>query len=264
MSKPIRIFVGVEPKTVIAYRVLAHTIRKHASRPVDITPMIGAGWDYPVDGIKVGTGFSLRRWMIPHRCNWEGHAIYLDSDQIVFGDIAELYDLGRELMPAEPSAPVIACTFQPDKYSKAPWPQTSVMVLDCWRAGGQDYWQFRIDEVLAWLRKNTGNENYAKLMHGVGLPIAEPLPVEWNHLNVYKEGRTKLLHYTKENEQPWFKPDHPFAHLWKAELIECLKAGKVTRADMESALSKWGKKEDWRPTNGLHPSYRKFLVSAVK
>jgi len=262
VSDPIRIFVGVEPKTQIAYKVLARTIRKHASRPVDIVPMIGPAWEYPIEGIKVGTGFSLRRWMIPHACGWQGHAIYLDSDQIVFGDVAELYDLGRALLPAEPNSPIIACTYQPDKYSKEPWPQTSVMVLDCWRAF--THWQFKINSVLGWLRQNQGNENYAKLMHGEGMPVAGPLPIEWNHLNIYKSGVTKLLHYTKEPEQPWYKPDHPLAGLWKKELVEALEAGDVTRADMEEALGQWGKKQDWRNTNGLHPHYRKFLVSAKK
>jgi hypothetical protein len=262
VSKPIRIFIGTEPKTHIAYKVLEHTIRKHTSRPVEVTPMIGPAWEYPIDDIKVGTGFSLRRWMIPAACGWEGHAIYMDADQIVFGDVGELYDLGRELLPAEPDAPIIACTAQPDKYSKTPWPQTSVMVIDCWRAFSN--WQFKINSVLGWLRQNRGNENYAKLMHAQGMAVADSLPVEWNHLNVYKEGVTKLLHYTKEPEQPWYKPDHPLAGLWKKELVETLEAGEVTRADMEAALGEWGKKKDWRPTNGLHPHYKKFLVSAKK
>jgi hypothetical protein len=265
VSDVVRIFVGTEPKTHIACKVLEHTIRKHASRPVDITPMIGPAWEYPIADIKVGTGFSLRRWMIPAACNWYGPAIYMDADQIVFGDVAELLDLGVELMAARPGGPAaIACTFQPDKYSAVPWSQTSVMVIDCLKAGHQDYWQFRIDEVLAWLRKNTGNQNYARLMHAEGIRIGEPLPVEWNHLNVYKEGVTKLLHYTKEPEQPWYKPDHALAYLWKKELVETLEAGEVTRADMEAALAEWGKKKDWRPTNGLHPHYRKFLASAKK
>lgn len=259
----IRIFIGSEEKTRVPAAVLEHTVRRHASRPVEVTPMIGPEWEYPIDGIKVGTGFSLRRWMIPAACGFDGYAIYLDADQILFADPCELYDLGRELLSAASSAPVLACTFQPDKYSKTPWPQTSVMVIDCGRAGGP-YWQFRIADVLAWLRANPGAQNYANLMHGVGLPVAAPLPKWWNHLNGHTPGKTKLLHYTKEPEQPWYRPDHPLAHLWKAALVSALKAGAVTRADMEAALARWGVKEDWRGTNGLHPEYRKFLVSAVR
>ena len=40
---------------------------------------------------QVGTGFSLLRWDIPRRCNYEGFAIYLDSDQIVLADIYDLW-----------------------------------------------------------------------------------------------------------------------------------------------------------------------------
>lgn len=254
--------MGTEPKTHIAYKVLEHTIRKHTSRPVEITPMIGPAWEYPIDDIKVGTGFSLRRWMIPLACDWDGHAIYMDADQIVFGDVGELFDLGRSRLPCQSESPVVACTFQPDKYSKEPWPQTSVMVIDCRRAFSN--WQFKINGVLGWLRQNRGNDNYAKLMHAQGMRVADPLPVEWNHLNVYKEGITKLLHYTKEDEQVWYNPKHPLAHLWIKELIECLKEGHVTRADMEHALDQWNKRTDWRRFNGLHPHFRKYLVSAVK
>ena len=255
-------FIGTEEKTRVAEKVLAHTIRRHASREVEITPMIGPAWEYPLAGIKVGTGFSLRRWMIPAACDWQGHALYLDADQIVFGDIAELYELAQERMPAEPDAPVVACTLQTDKWSPdAPAPQTSVMVIDCFRAFV--FAQFKISNTLAWLRDNPGQFNYGKLMHAMDMPVAE-LPVEWNHLNVYQAGKTKLLHYTKEPEQPWYKPDHPLAPLWKAELVSALKAGDVTRADMEEALAMWGQKADWRNTNGLHPHYKKFLVSATK
>lgn len=256
---PIRIFVGTEPKTHLAYKVLEHSIRTRTARPVEITPMIGPAWEYPTKGITVGTGFSLRRWMIPAACNWQGHAIYLDADQIVLADIGELYDTGRQSLGTEA---VLACTFQPDKYNKRPAPQTAVMVLDCGRALGR--WQFEIDLILAHLHRHPTREDYARLMHADGLLVGAPLPVGWNHLNVYDKAATKLLHYTKEDAQPWYKPDHPLAYLWKEELVKTLQAGSITRAELEKSLSMWGKKEDWRPTNGLHPSYQKFLVSAVK
>lgn len=255
--KPIRIFLGTEPKTLIAEKVLAHSIRRNTGAAVEITPMIGPAWEYPTEGIKVGTGFSLRRWMIPYACRWDGHAIYMDADQVVFGDVEELYALGRELLPAEPNAPVLACTFQPDKYNKKPAPQTSVMVIDCWRA--HSYWQFHGEKVLDHLRANGTKEKYAAFMHAEGLPVAEPLPVEWNHLNVYKHGVTKLLHYTKEPEQPWTTPSHPLAKHWRYALIETIKAGEIRKEDFEAALAKFGVKEDWRPKNGLHPAYRDCL-----
>lgn len=263
---PIRIFVGTEEKTHVAYRVLEHSIRTRTRRPVEVTPMIGGSWEYDRTGIKVGTGFSLRRWMIPAACNWQGHAIYLDADQLVLADVGELFDTALDVMAKPVTGPAtIACTWQKDKYHQRPALQTSVMVIDCGRA--EPYNVFHIDRVLAHLRAKGDKMEYVRLMHADGwgyAPHSGPLPVEWNHLNVYEEGKTRLLHYTKEDAQPWYKPDHPLAYLWKQELVETLKAGGVTRAEMETALGNWGKKEDWRPTNGLHPSYRKFLVSAVR
>jgi hypothetical protein len=198
--------------------------------------------------------------MIPAACGYDGYAIYLDADQIVFGDIAELYELGKTRLLD--STAHIACTHQPDKMYPKGAPQTSVMVLDCWRLKHNEW--VDIDKVVGWLKAHTEKKEYAHLMHGGFLDKTDPLPVEWNHLNEFLPGRTKLLHYTKEPEQPWYKPDHPLSDLWKFELVKALQAGVVTRADMDEALAMWGKKVDWRPTNGLHPHYKKFLVSAVK
>lgn len=260
---PIRVFIGTEIKTRVAEKVLIHSIKSRTTRLVEFTPMIGPGWEYPIDGIKVGTGFSLRRWMIPAACGFKGYAIYLDADQIVLGDIAELWDTGRALMPSvDRDERVVACTFQRDKsYPNRDAPQTSVMVVNCELVDG--CWQFDISKILQWLKDNPGPERYAHFMHAQDLRVAA-LPTEWNHLNVYQEGKTKLLHYTSESSQPWYKPDHPLAYLWKKELSAALKAGAVTRADLEEALAMWGKKADWRPTNGLHPAYMKWLKEAIK
>lgn len=258
----INVYIGSEPKTAIAAQVLIHTIKKNINRraldELNITLMEGEGWEYPIKGIKVGTGFSLRRWMIPKAMNWQGGAIYLDADQIVFGDLTELLAAHGAKARANPDA-VIGCSFQPDKYSKTPWPQTSVMLIDCEKA--KPHWGFDIERVLAHLREFPGNKVYADLMHAAWLAPRQivELPVEWNHLNVYQHGKTKLLHYTKENEQPWYNPDHKLAKHWNKALQDAIDDGLVTQEMIRHALSQWGKKQDWRPTNGLHPHYKRYL-----
>ncbi len=280
----IKVCIGTEPKTAIAAQVLIHSIETRidprAKPELDFVLMEGPAWEYSIKGIKVGTGFSLRRWMIPKFCDWSGGAIYLDADQIVLGDLTELFDVvGRTARCF--NKPIAWTTYQPDKYNKHPAPQTSVMVLDCENAEGK--WGFDIDKVLAHLRGHPDKETYARFMHaewlmpkskagtrppeylcfdeestsGFNHPIK--LPVEWNHLNVYEQGLTKLLHYTKEDAQPWYKPDHPLSHLWHRELEATMDAGRVTQEMLRFALAQWGKKEDWRPTNGLHPFYRRYL-----
>jgi hypothetical protein len=114
--------------------------------------------------------------------------------------------------------------------------------------------------VLGYLRRHPAKDTYVDFMHATWLvPSPVRLPTEWNHLNVHKPGKTKLVHFTKEPEQCWYKPDHPLSPLWQTELEATIKAGYIAKEDFEAALAKWGHKEDWRGQNGLHPFYKKYL-----
>jgi hypothetical protein len=254
-GEKVKVFVGTEPKTEIARKVLECSIIRHTDMKVDFVPMIGREWEYSTRDIKVGTGFSLRRWMIPAYCGWQGRAIYMDADQLVFGDVWDLWTKPEQLGDAYKHT--AWCTYQVDKHSpKIPVPQTSVMVLNCEQAKGQ--WCFDINEILEYLRHDPNG--YGKLMHGHWLKSpAVKIATEWNHLNTFVRGKTKLLHYTKEPEQPWYKPNHPLADLWKLELSIAISMSMVTERMMREALAQWGKKEDWRNTNGLHPEYAKYI-----
>ena len=275
---PIRIYIGTEPKTEIACKVLQHSIISRTKAEVEFVEMIGPEWEYPTDGIKVGTGFSLRRWMIPKAQGWRGYALYLDADQIVLGDVDHLWSYIQSTSHYY-QRPVAWTTWQPDKYYKSPAPQTSVMGLCCENAVGK--WGFDIDRVIAHLRSSPDRDTYVRFMHATWLqahptgsasnydafdekvsrygPHPIPLPVEWNHLNVYEKGKTQLLHYTKEDDQPWYNPQHKFANLWQRELEAAMDAGLVTQDMIKAALANWGKKQDWRPTNGLHPYYKRYV-----
>jgi len=268
-GEKVRVFIGSEPKTEIARKVLESSIRRRTSADVEFTVMIGPRWEYDTKGITVGTGFSLRRFMIPEYCGWAGRAIYLDSDQVVFGDILDLWEAADRDPLAGRST---WTTYQKDKYNPTPAPQTAVMVIDCAAAQPEGGWH--LDRVMA-LLKGATRETYARYMHcetAASRPdarqwwTAKPpgrLPTEWNHLNVYEPGKTQLLHYTKEPEQPWYKPDHPYAVLWQQELQVALGRGEVTAAEVRDACARFGVKEDWRTTNGLHPDYLKFLTKVA-
>lgn len=259
LEDKVRIFIGTEPKTLIPCKVLEYSIRRRTGAAVECTPMEGPDWEYSTDGFRQGTGFSLRRWMIPAACGWRGRAIYLDADQIVLGDILDLWRQ-PEQVPA-PAGTSAWLTYQPDKFSAAPWPQSSVMVIDCAAALGQ--WGWDMDQVLEHLRQDQTRKAYVDFMHCSWM---EPPPAriadEWNHLNVYQPGKTRLLHYTREPEQPWYKPEHPHARLWQEELRAAIEAGVVTEGMLRAALARWDVREDWRTTNGLHPDYARFLPGA--
>lgn len=252
----IRIFIGTEPKTLIPQKVLESSIYRRTSSPVEFIPMIGPTWEYSLEGISVGTGFSLRRWMIPDHCHHQGRAIYLDADQIVLADISELWSMPDHV--GSTSGASAWMTYQVSKWSpKTPHPNSSVMVIDCDRTA-EGFWG--IDKILPYLRANPDRKYYANLMYPNWM---DPAPVKisshWNALNTYSEGKTKLLHYTSEPNQPQYKPDHELSHLWEAELVEAIKGGFIQKPDFEEALGKWQVKEDWRDQNGIHPYYRKYL-----
>lgn len=255
MADVVRVCLGSEPKTEIFRKVLEFSIRRRTAATVEFTALIGKPWEY-AHPFKVGTGFSLRRWMIPEFFNWHGRAIYLDADQLVLGDILDLWRVpdATKVTPGH----VAWMTYQPSKFSKTPHPNSSVMVIDCALAKTQPLFHFT--QLHAYLTKNTSQTAYAGVMYPNWLkPAPGKLGNEWNGLNYYAAGVTKLLHYTTEPDQPTYKPNHPLAYLWQEELLLAIKAGEIPKAEFEAALAKWNVKEDWRATNGLHPAYRKYL-----
>lgn len=97
-EETIKLFVGCAPngEDAESQMVLEHTARKHSSMPIDIVWMKHSGdpenfW-FNWNSQTWATPFSGFRWGIPEACNFEGQAIYMDSDMIVLGDLAELWN----------------------------------------------------------------------------------------------------------------------------------------------------------------------------
>ena len=93
----IRIFVGCAPNhdDAESQAVLEWTLTKHASEPFEITWMkLSRDPDSPFHGWDTSTWatpFSGFRYAVPALCDYEGRAIYMDSDVIVMADIARLW-----------------------------------------------------------------------------------------------------------------------------------------------------------------------------
>lgn len=254
----IRVFIGSEPcqREHYAERVLEHSIRKHVTGPVDIHWMRAGdpGWETSERGtdgswrvgkavhggwVKApgswGTGFSGFRWAIPELCGFEGHAIYLDADQLVLADIRELWDLRptgdhgvRCISHNRTDVMVMDCAW----FGRKQWPPLSVMKPSGWRTF----------EYLRHLHIRNG--------------VDPTLPVEWNDCDgmLYSSGRpSKLLHYTTVPDgQPWrpypnitYPTEFPYCRnrqigqLWWDELRESLQAehDQQHAADIYSALA---------------------------
>lgn len=201
--QPIRIFVGSDTSQRIAgaEMVLEHSIRKHASVPVEIMFM-RAGDNFPVSAkvqpghwclgrapnqawpkVGSGTDFSMFRCAVPELAGFDGKAIYLDVDMLVLDDIKLLFDLPQ----------------------KAPWlcngkGRTEVALIDC--APFKNGWWPSIEQMQAraWMLPQ-----YRQLLANHQF-LDESLSWDWNTCDKVTASM-KLLHYTSVPHQPW----HPYS-----------------------------------------------------
>jgi lipopolysaccharide biosynthesis glycosyltransferase len=84
----LRVFIGVDERQPIAFSVLAYSIARHCSVPVQITPLLLKQLPITRRGL---TEFTFSRFLVPYLCAYEGAAIFMDGDIVVTGDIAELF-----------------------------------------------------------------------------------------------------------------------------------------------------------------------------
>ena len=230
---PIRIFVGTDESQLVAARVLEYSIRRHCSEPVRLTLMTHVDAPLPSDPAnQPRTAFSFARFAIPELAGYRGPAIYLDADMLVLGDVTELVtrDFGahKVMVTTQDTAP--------EAWSDHSWfqpgPQMSVMVLDCSRL------PWKLDEIVTGL--DEGRYTYAELMFD--LCVVDPseidtmVPPEWNHLEHYEPGRTKLVHFTVVPTQPWKNDDNPLRDLWLSWFSDAVRSGFLPVRDVRAAV----------------------------
>lgn len=221
IEAPVRVYVATTEAQMLAVKVLEYSIRKHASLTVEIFPMHLSGVEIPLPKDQRNqprTPFSFQRLIIPEIAGFRGRAIYLDSDMQVFQDIRELWTMpfnGADLLAAR----------EPDASGRKP--QFSVMLLDC------DRLRWDIREIVA--RLDSGALTYEKLMYEMAVAehVSADISPDWNSLERYEEGKTRLLHYTDMSTQPWISIHNPNGYLWTRDLLEAIDAGVITRAYVE-------------------------------
>ena len=219
MADTIKVFIGYDENETVAFHVLAHSIMRHASKPVEIVPVVkshmSAFYTRERSGLE-STDFSFTRFLAPYLCDYTGWAIFTDCDMLVTADIAELWALRDDKY-------AVMCTkhdYQPvgdtkflgqvqTKYEKKNW--SSVMMFNNSRCTaltpeavstetGLFLHQFK------WL----GNDD-----------LIGSLPLSWNYLVGEHQPAMRtpeLIHYTLGG--PYFEKyrDCEFADLWRAEL----------------------------------------------
>lgn len=192
---PIPIFIGYDPREAIAYHTCANSIIRQASKPVSIIPLaLNLFNDYTETHTDGSNQFIYSRFLVPHLMGYQGHAIFMDGDMIVRGDIVELWELANPYMDVQ----VVKHDYKTkmtekylgsknEDYPRKNW--SSVILWNC------NSWTNR-RLTPEWIENATG----AELHRFTWIPddrIGE-LPKEWNWLpDEYGENKdAKLLHYT--------------------------------------------------------------------
>lgn len=100
----LRVMIGYDERQPLAYNVMQHSLARHSSLPVAITPLILRQLPLKRKGL---TNFTYSRFLVPYLMGFKGWALFVDPDMVVTGDIAELF------RSADPEADVMVNTQQP-------------------------------------------------------------------------------------------------------------------------------------------------------
>lgn len=225
---PLRVFIGYDSREPVAYHVFVHSILRRASVPIAVTPLVRASLTHlyarersPLES----TEFALTRFLVPALCQYEGTALFVDSDMLCRVDIAELWDaalgppsFARERLCPDQALWVCQHDYTPKAqakmdgrvqtaYPRKNWSSLMLFNNERCRALTPDY-----------VNSATGLELH-RLAWLTDRQVGS-LPLEWNYL-VDEPGQAleppKIVHFT--NGGPWFPEyaDVEFADDWRDE-----------------------------------------------
>jgi lipopolysaccharide biosynthesis glycosyltransferase len=180
-----RIFIGVDPRDAVSYNVLQWSIIRRSSQPVAICPLVLPQLNFKRQGL---THFTFTRYLAPLMCGYKGKSLFLDSDMLCLGDIAELFALEFD----DPVAVV-------KNKERFEWP--SLMMFN--------------NELCTNLTKGFVEDETTKPYALEWARSIGELPSEWNHCVGYDEPRddAKLVHYTTGT--PGFKERRASEYAWE-------------------------------------------------
>jgi len=220
----IKVFIGYDPNEEIAYHVLAASIMRRASQPVQITPIalgnLKSVFNRDRNALQ-STEFSFSRFLTPYLSDYEGWSIFMDCDMLILDDIVNLWNLRDERFALmcvhhehNPNGDVKFLNQTQTKYERKNW--SSVMLMNNAKckaltpnyvetATGLDLHRFK------WIKDEEIGE----------------IPSRWNHLVDYDPAipveQISNLHYTEGG--PYFKDyiNCGYAENWLDEYRETIK-----------------------------------------
>ncbi len=259
--------MGADRSQLIAVKVLEHSIKRHTQLSVDVRAMVDLPVRVPKDPLNwQRTGFSFSRFCIPELAGYQGKALYLDADMLVFTDIASLWDIPFDGAKMIIQAELPEAHQQTNKKPGAPAKrvkQCAVMLLDCNRL------TWEIDDIIDGF--DSGDYDYERLLYDLCIlqeqDIKYAVPFRWNSMEHYEPGETALIHYTDMATQPWVYAQNPWGDLWLAEVRLMLKDGILRRSHLKEEIAlghfrpslmldlQWGH----RVPHALKPQFQKLM-----
>ena len=223
-----KIFVGWDSREEDAYKVCVHTIKKHASKDVEIIPLkrdelIKDGLYTRDEGGNVSTEFAYTRFFTPYLAGYKGWALFIDCDFLFTRDVAELFSL------ADPQYAVMcvqhdytpSAAIKMDGQKQVAYPRKNWSSCVLWNCGHP------ANEIIT--PDIVNSETGAFLHRFQWLPdnLIGELPLEWNWLEGEYEKPDKIpavIHYT--NGGAWFEEcqDVDYAQEWLDALQEANEA----------------------------------------
>lgn len=218
----IKVFIGSSRSEWLPAKVLEQSIRSRSQHPIEVLRLYETKIQIPSPKKKnctPRTPFSFQRFLIPELCNYQGKAIYLDADMLLFSDIAELWNISMDGSDVLSVAPA----------DNTQTPQFSVMLLDTEKL------LWNINDIVNDLDNEKFTYNQLMYEFSVAKKVKPKIPSAWNSLENFSED-TKLLHYTDMPQQPWVSSYNPLKYLWLKELKEAILSGNITLADIDSEI----------------------------
>ena len=168
------VFIGYDERQPVNFTALAQSIISRCSEPVAITPIVLktlAQYGFTREGL---TPFTFSRFLVPSLMSFKGWALFLDVDQIVLGDLGDLFALRDDRYAVMVSK----------NEKRFEW--ASVMLFNCAHPDNA--------VMTPQFLMTAHNLHSISWTDKIG-----DLPREWNHLVGYDKPRTdaKIVHYTQ-------------------------------------------------------------------
>jgi hypothetical protein len=227
--------MGYDPRDTLAFEVAAHSLKKHASVPVEIVPLqdwalraeglfTRAAWINEEgqrfdgrDGVPCSTEFSYLRFLVPLLEDFgDDWVLFTDPDVLWRADVAELtaaIEPDKALMCVKhdyrPAETVKMTGTLQRLYARKNW--SSVMVIN--PAANRALTKYRVNmESKDWLHK----------LAWLADEEIGALPEAWNWLAGWSDQSIdpKLVHMTRGTPDFPGHEDEPFAEEWRSALKE--------------------------------------------